>query len=359
MHKIVLVGSRNPDTCTGGIEIHTARVIDEFTKSGHLLRIYWLTFDGSQGFVCRKYSNVIHINVRASIKLGKFTTSLRWFFLFLKIKPHLVHVHGLGTALVCLLIKVFLRKIALVFTHHDLGSSAGERNRLEAFALRICEQLVGAADISTSVMHRDSRASRFIANGVSTASAESKREAMQLLATNDLEPHGFFLSTGRFTRQKGTIDILKAYMLADVGYPLLLIGTCDGECESIVAAAQRNLSGNCRVRFLGPMRHDLLLGVTAMSGCYISASYYEAFGLGTHEAFAMGRPMLLSEIAAHDVFASSLIRRHKVGDFNALAKDIQGTELRSLSHTRTQARKYRTWSMVAEEYIEVYQQVLM
>lgn len=356
--KIILVGSRNHKTGIGGIEVHCSSIAPYLKNNSNGAEIFLLTCDTVKSFVEKNKQDYIHINIFSAAGLfQKLFASLKWILIIRRLNPHIVHVHGIGSAFLCLILKILRSKVTIFITHHDLGSNRPNNKLIETIMFKLAEWLACLSDDQFTVVNNCTSGSIFIQNAVSVPSDNAQLEAMSLLHKEKIDPGKYLISSGRMSMQKGTVDLLDAYEIANTDLPLVLIGSVEKNFNLEITENDACLKSPKRIVFLGSQIHDIALAMTNMSACFISASHYEAFGLSAAEAYRLGVPLILSNIPAHKPWASNITEFHDVGDIGGLIKAISKIENKPQFLKATDGFRncdFTTWEDVSEQYGRFY-----
>ncbi len=109
------------------------------------------------------------------------------------------------------------------------------------------------------------------------------------------EPGDYFLCYGRMVRQKGIHTLIEAAAKRP-GYRVVIAG--DGE-ERAALEAQACAAGVKNVEFTGFLTGKALSGLVRGARCVVAPSeWYETCGLVIYEAYAMGKPVIASDMGA-------------------------------------------------------------
>jgi exopolysaccharide biosynthesis WecB/TagA/CpsF family protein len=116
---------------------------------------------------------------------------------------------------------------------------------------------------------------------------------------------GYALFVGQLTEEKGIHTLLAAWEQHPVDLPLKIAG--DGPLAAEVRqAAQRN----SRIEWLGGVPHDRVLALMQQAGALVFPSTcYETFGMSIIEAFAVGLPVIASNLGC----LPTLVRHGRTG----------------------------------------------
>lgn len=114
----------------------------------------------------------------------------------------------------------------------------------------------------------------------------------------DLSPQGYFLFFGALEPKKNLGRLLEAYLGADLGTPLVVVGAggwrSENELRLLTGAHGTTLAGLSRIRRLDYLPRRLLMLLVRGARAVLFPSLYEGFGLPAVEAMALGTPVLTS-----------------------------------------------------------------
>jgi glycosyltransferase involved in cell wall biosynthesis len=132
---------------------------------------------------------------------------------------------------------------------------------------------------------------------------------------------GFVLFVGRLVEEKGIRTLLRAWSISKDLPPLEIIG--DGPLAADVAAA---VSENANIRWRGWLARDRVFErMKSATAIVLPSEWYEAFPMTVVESFAMGVPVLASNLGS----LASLIEHQKTGlhfaagDAEDLSRQVQ------------------------------------
>lgn len=107
-----------------------------------------------------------------------------------------------------------------------------------------------------------------------------------------------WVSVGRLSPEKGHLDLIRAFHLLHSAYPEQKLDIYGGGiCYKLLTEEIAKLDLTASVKLMGviPDIHSVLSDYDA----YVSASYWEGFGMANIEAMANGLPAIISDIPAH------------------------------------------------------------
>jgi len=174
------------------------------------------------------------------------------------------------------------------------------------------------------------------------------------LNAGDSEKTDRAIFIGRLSPEKGILELIRAWEHID--YPLLIVG--DGP---LMKKARRLAKSN--VEFCGSKSHAECLRLLS-SSCFMvfSSIWYEGFPLTVLEAFALGVPVLASNLGTRpeiisDGISGVLYRHDSVDDFHdKINKMINETDFRNSLGTaaREQYLKKYTPDINYDKLMEIY-----
>ncbi|MDA7484377.1 glycosyltransferase family 4 protein [Planktomarina temperata] len=102
----------------------------------------------------------------------------------------------------------------------------------------------------------------------------------------------YVIYAGRLSKEKGLITLLKAWKIwGDKAPELRIVG--DGPLLSIL----KNLAQGCRVKFFGKLpQHSAIEQIAGAKLLLLPSEWFEGFPLVLQEAFALGTPVVASDI---------------------------------------------------------------
>jgi glycosyltransferase involved in cell wall biosynthesis len=121
-----------------------------------------------------------------------------------------------------------------------------------------------------------------------------------------------------------------------------------------------------RVTFVGLVPHNEVSACYSNADIYVSAAYYESFGMSIIEAMAVGLPVVVSRGSAVDDFVSdghngllvAMANPSAIAD--AVGKLFENPRLGSsmASNAREMVRQQFTWDTISSSLMQMYQDVL-
>lgn len=220
-----------------------------------------------------------------------------------RLRPDVLHVHGIGPALVTPLARLLGMRV--IVTHHGAdyarekwGPIARLALRLgEVFAIRFADCVIVVSPSAARALrarHED-RADRIVCvpNGAPDQAVGGGEVTLRRLG---LRAGGFILGVGRLVPEKGFHDLIEARRLAKDPRPLVIAGDADhadGYARRLRAQAGEG------VIFAGRLNRAELQTLYESCAVFVLPSHHEGLAIAALEALTAGAPCLLSDIAAN------------------------------------------------------------
>ncbi len=226
-------------------------------------------------------------------------TALAVFYARFVLNAQILHIHGIGPALLGPLVRLLGMK--LVVTHHGQDF---ERQKWNAFAkavLRLGERcattaanrvIVVSKSVTEELRRRHPRLrSRidYIPNGATEfPDAGAADDDRSVLAQFGLEPRQYILGVGRLVPEKGFHDLIAAFYRANPACKLAIAGAADHEDDYSRSLLRH---ANERIRFCGFQSHDVLRVLYRNAVLFVLPSSHEGLPIAALEAANLGVPV--------------------------------------------------------------------
>jgi glycosyltransferase involved in cell wall biosynthesis len=214
-------------------------------------------------------------------------------------QPDLIHSHSFHANFVARLLKISLRKAAVISTIHNVNEGGWHR----MLAYRLTDSL---CDCTTAVS--SAAAERFIrlgavpkgkcgvvTNGIDTdefCSDDERRARMR--GSMDAATDFIWLAAGRITPAKDFPNLLRAFDFARSKFPNTQLWIA-GQGDAAAAVREAGLEGDFdRVRWVG-LRRDMPALMDAADG-FVLSSAWEGMPLVLGEAMAMEKPVVATDV---------------------------------------------------------------
>lgn len=293
------------------------------------------------------------------MKTDKLLYYMAAIFMAVKLRPQIVHMQGLGSALFLFVYKLMGMKTVVRYGSADY-IVAGKWGLLGRLGFLFCEYQLRFADavIAVAPALADRLTERGIRGNVHViANAVDPRTASDETAFPGLPKEPYVLAVGRITAQKNIDTLAKGFALfarSDPGaYRLMLAGGLDDEPY---VAALRPLLGE-DATLMGRVQRSAMGPLYSGARVYVNSSIHEGMSNAVLEAISWGAPILLSDIPENRDFG---LADHHYFDpkapeaiAEALAKATSDPKAYVVDLTR-----FMTWSKVAERTMAIYGQCL-
>lgn len=295
------------------------------------------------------------------------THTLLGLFEARRLKPDILHIHGIGPALLAPAAKRL--GLSVVMTHHGPDYKRAKWGRAARQVLKRGERngvLASDAVISISNGIREDlralygRDSFLIPNGVTVRKPAPPGAG---LGRFGLLPGKYMFLACRFVEEKGIHDLIAAYSaLKAPGHKLVIAGDADHETEYSKRVKQLAASTE-GVVLAGFQTGETLSELFSNAACFVLPSYHEGLPIALLEALSYGLPSLVSDIPAHRELPLNGEVYFKPGDREALAKALSiamegGFEAERRKYTGIIEARF-DWDSIAASTLDVYREVLI
>ena len=362
--RVCVVGLRGIPGVMGGIESHCEQV---FPRLKALAQQYDITIIGRRPYIpggAYEYQGVRVVPLPA-VKHKYFeaisNTALAVLYARFVLRAEILHIHGIGPALLGPLVRLLGMK--LVVTHHGQDFEREKWNAIAKAALRLGERCATAAShrmivvsksLTEDLWRRNPRVrSRidYIPNGATEfPEVGSVEDEQSILAQFGLEPQRYILGVGRLVPEKGFHDLIAAFDRADPPCKLAIAGAADHEDEysrSLLRHASE------RIRFCGFQPKEVLRVLYRNAALFVLPSSHEGLPIAALEAANLGVPVLLSDIRPNLDIDLAPTNYFPVGDIDARKRKLL-TDYETFRVDRDAIAGRFDWGRVSEATRQVY-----
>jgi glycosyltransferase involved in cell wall biosynthesis len=362
--KICVVGLRGIPGVMGGIESHCEQI---FPRLQRLSVDYDITIIGRRPYMGAKVYNYEGIHVvplpaaRSKYLEAITNTALAVVYARFVVKAEVIHIHGIGPALLGPLARLFGMK--LVVTHHGQDFERAKWNSVAKAVLRLGEQCaVRAAHrvivVSKSVTEELRRQNRrrdarieYIPNGATELPADpSAGNGAAPLEALGLTSGGYILAVGRLVPEKAFHLLIDAFRAAKPGYKLAIVGRADHDdaySRQLLAKAGED------VVFCGFQNHGALRTLYQNAALFVLPSTHEGLPIAALEAAKLGAPMVLSDIQANLDIGLGSQNYFRSGNVHALAAKL-GQDYSTFQVDAQEIGRRFDWGAITEATQKVY-----
>jgi len=362
--RVCVVGLRGIPGVMGGIESHCEQI---FPRLKALSAQYDITIIGRKPYIADatyEYQGIRVVPlpaVRNKYLEAITNTTLAVLYARFVLKAEILHIHGIGPALLGPLARLLGMK--LVVTHHGQDFERQKWNTVAKAVLRLGERcattaanriIVVSKSVTEELRRRNPRLrSRidYIPNGATEfPDAEERRDEHSVLAQFGIEPQRYILAVGRLVPEKGFHDLIAAFYRAEPPHKLVIAGAADHE-DSYSRSLLRHADD--RVRFCGFQNHDVLQVLYRNAALFVLPSTHEGLPIAALEAANLGVPVLLSDIRPNLDIELAPENYFPVGDVGALKRKLLA-DYETFRVDRDAIARRFNWGRVSEATGRVY-----
>ncbi len=325
---VVATGLRGVPEIQGGVETHAQNLYPYMARSGYDITIY-----GRRAFLehTEPYQwaglNVVPTWAPKSTSLEAIGhTAITVFYSAFK-RPDVVHIHGVGPALVTPLARLFGLKT--VVTHHGRtyesdkwGSSAKKLLKWgETLAMRFANRVICVAQNDAQRLNKKFKTEKAVAipNGLPKMHEPGEPELLKELG---IECGRYVLHVGRIVPEKRQIDLIVAFEKANLpGWKLVFVGSAM-HASAYANSFDAAVGINSDVIAAGQRSEQALATLYGGAGMFVLPSKLEGLPISILEALGFGLPCLVSRIPANMEFGLPKACYFEAGDTDEMAQKI-------------------------------------
>jgi len=364
--KVVVAGTRGIPNVQGGIESHCKQLYPRLCAMGCKITVLARAPYTGSATINYKGVRVVPLPATKRKHTEALFHTLRAVMLAGRIKPDILHIHGIGPSLLAPLARRF--GLNVVVTHHGQDYVRAKWGRTAKAALRQGERaalkwanevICVSGAIGRDLQDRYGRRCEVVPNGVVIP---RRRFSHRMPDELGLIAQRYVLAVGRFVPEKGFHDLIEAFALADMpGWKLVLVGDSDRPTPYSTGLKARAAAAG--VVLPGSLYGDDLAELYTHAGLFVLPSTHEGLAIVALEAMSYGLGVLLSDITPNREFNLSSHRYFPVGDVNRLASLLSAHSREGTLFPADRARQIEEvrrlydWDRIAESVFDVYHRV--
>lgn len=364
--KIVVLGTRGFPGVQGGVESHCEKLYPKLANLCCDITVF--TRKPYVDPEIKNYNGVELVSLDCPKKktleaiIHTFTGMLK----ARKLKPDILHFHAIGPSILVPLAKIMGFKV--VMTHHGPDYRRRKWGRFAKFVLRFGERLSsGFADeviaisqmVAQDLKSRYNRDSHVIPNGVDIHEPLKSEEALKKY---DLKKGRYILAVGRFVPEKGFINLIDAFELAQLkNMKLVIVGRADHESR-YSRDLERRARINKDVILTGYLNGVGLKELYSHAGFFVLPSTYEGLPITLLEAMGYGLLCLASDIPPNRYIGLPYDNYFASGNVEELIYKLREFSQRTLTDEEKtkqveMLKKNYSWDEIAKRTLEVYEEI--
>lgn len=372
MNILLITPSWNPNGIASGLTFSIKPIVDRLLKSGNSCTILTI---GSRDTNNTSNLNVVSIND----KLAKYIRGFSLITICYLLKNRsiirgfdLIHLYSYSNLFVLsaiISLDILKIKAPIVFTPHYHGVA---NSKIETIILKMynllgksifekSDRIICDCNYEAAILKRDfnlcDEKLSVIALGVNVTPCNGM---LKLKKDSDQVS---LLYVGRLVKHKGVQYIPKCMSILKEKYnldPILDIVGPGGPFEKDIKRLAKNLKLDKDIIWSGYLSTNDLEKKYKIVDIFILLSWAEAYGLVVADALAMGVPCIVTNISGLSEFVNEpgCFGIEFPPDPEKLASLIFKVHRSDIVVGPFSERKIRTWDVVAEDYIDIYKQLL-
>lgn len=365
--EIYIFGFRGFPDVQGGVETHVENLAPQLVRRG-----YRVTACVRSPYVDNKASmewkgvRLLRLWTARSTYFEAFLHSLICAVVAGIRRPQVVHIQGIGPALVTPILRIL--GLRIIVTHHGedynrekWGWAARTVLRLgEALGMRFSHKRIAISQsIQKLVADKYGKSCEVIPNGVVFSDPPTRTDKVVELG---LEPGRYVLTVGRLVPEKRQMDLLRAFADARLsGWKLAIVGRIDHKNKyADLLASEAALADN--VVMAGFQSGESLRQLYAHAGLFVLPSSHEGLPIVLLEALSYGLPVLVSDIPSNLEVIGDAARVFRMGNIADLSGKIRVLTAMKLGAAEREAlrrdcaRRY-DWTEIAQRTSAAYDEL--
>ncbi|WP_168193209.1 glycosyltransferase family 4 protein [Rhodophyticola sp. CCM32] len=360
--KVCVIGLRGLPDVSGGIETHCENLYERLARARPDLDI---VVYGRTPYIGKKpYETSAGIRVVPAFALRNkyLETITNTFVAIIRARfgerADCVHIHAIGPGLLAPFAR--LLGMPVILTHHGDDFLRDKWNSFARTILRFGER-IGVASakrviaVSPSLAERlkqdyPGRADRihYIPNGADHIVARGlAADGDAVLQKFDLSEGKYIISVGRLVPEKGFADLIRAHKASGTDLPLVIVGgQSNSDHDQELAALDHD-----NLLMTGTLPQAEVAQLLVKTRLFILASHHEGLPIAALEAWAMGAPLLLSDIVPNRDLGLPQDHYFPVRDVDALAERLR-TDALGLPAIELLAAF--NWTSIARHTADIY-----
>jgi glycosyltransferase involved in cell wall biosynthesis len=366
--KVCILGLRGLPSVMGGVEMHCEQLFPRLRK---LRPDDSFTIIARTGYVSQAVSEyeglrIVSLGHAKSRHLETITNTIYGvIYARFILGAELLHLHGIGPALVTPIAKTLGMKV--IVTYHSKNYEHRKWNRFarsillmgEFCAVTFADTVIAVSQCLASDLKRrfPKAASKihFIPNGANHIDKAGLNAGCRcdVLARHGLGQQQYIVAVGRLVPEKGFHDLQEAFTLARLDRKLVIVGDADHRDKYSRCLIQKASES---IVFTGFVPHDAVRDLLENASLFVLPSHNEGLPIAALEALDANVPILLSNIEPNldlGLGPSNYFSVGNVGDLRSkLSQDHELYRVHPVDRAKILGRY--DWSAVSTETDKIY-----
>lgn len=360
--KIAFIGQKGIPALSGGIEAHVTSLSKQLAKQGADVTVYARTYYTPR--VLRHYEGV-KIKHTPSLYTKHLDAISHTFFSLIHAvikKYDVIHIHGIGPALLIWIPICFSPKTKIVFTFHCKDYFHKKWNIFAKAFLRLGEFLgVHCADkvicvsqeLQNYVKREYKRDAIYLPNGVNIL---ERKKSEKILKEWGLKGNDYILCVSRLIAHKGIHYVIEAFRQLDTDKKLVIVG--DGMfTDDYVKKLHELAKHDSRIIFTGKQTGTVLEELYSNAYVFVQPSENEGLSIALLEALSYGLNVLSSDIPENKEVLKNygyLFVNKEVSDLKEKLANLLGTSLEQRSDAKKYISNSFNWEYISKMTHKTY-----
>ncbi|NQV00635.1 MAG: glycosyltransferase family 4 protein [Parcubacteria group bacterium] len=369
--KIAMIGQKGIPTLFGGIERHVEGISLNLAQKKDPAGLLYQVFVYARPYYTPKkikqYKkvNVVHLPSLKTKHLDAISHVFlaSWHAIF-KIKPDIIHYHGIGPGLCVWIPKLFSPKTKVIFTFHCRDYFHKKWGGFARLSLKIGEMISCyladevipvSLEIQKYIEEKYNRQTNFIPHGVN----QEKFTPAEIIKKWGLEKDDYIIAVSRLIKHKGIHYLIKAFQNIKTKKKLVIVGPCF-YTEKYEQKLKQIAKNDSRILFLGTQQGKALKELFSNAYFFVNPSEQEGLPFTVLEAASFNQALLISNIPIHQKMFGDLPFFFENKNIKDLKEKIEFL-LKNPQLVCERARKLRdyarqnyNWDEVVERTILIY-----